>query len=347
MYDSYGLSSLLITVIMMAYNRKRAILVLALLVIGLAMIGLIINMDRLIMLYVSPIHVQKYPQIPKIPDSDAKEVCAKIIDNVNCTECSQHLFDLNRDCMALALMNESACSSPQVCTNIALLKKDDGICVNQVGERFNEPEYTFLGRHWHVNNCLVEAAKSIRDMRICDKIVVDADNNLSDGFDTEAEGRTAALECQAYVADDELLCGNIQSNPPGLGIGTYCYVYFALHRNDPSICERVHDLSTRNLCRLVVAVQTGNASICENAQMYGEAELEGKRYECLASVSNPQWCDEYDSLSDRENCYDISAVMRQDPGLCEKAGDLLRGHCLFKVARSMVIGKFNTPDLPI
>jgi hypothetical protein len=325
--------------------KNRLMLVAALTALGIVLVVFGTHMSKFISGgYVASVNTEKYPTMSPSDETEALDVC-NMLNEGGAVNSTPYFNNLKEDCIAVATLNESRCKNPYYCTQIAKLRKDPSICERLPKDESEGSES--LGQHFEQILCYSEVARLINDPQICNRIVIDEDTNASDDTNPSLIGRIISATCRAYSANYSNLCEDIPEEGPGVSYRNVCLMDFAEEWGNTSLCDLVGDKGTEGdipLCYLHVAIKNKDKNICNTDEIAGWSKWGGYKFDCLAVLDNPRWCEELDSGSqdakDRASwCYYYSAQYRKEPKLCMKVSKPFDQECLIITALEIARGK--------
>jgi len=117
----------------------------------------------------------------------------------------------------------------------------------------------------------------------------------------------------------------------------YCIKDFSGHiqetiKKDPTICERIENQKTRDLCNRYNAEIKNDSSVCE--KIVDQSWKDQCYYGVGVSKQDAVLCEEIEGQGTREGCYLAVAKLKYDSSLCEKPQEKkMREECYYQVAK--------------
>ncbi|GEM_PF-2653260 len=217
----------------------------------------------------------------ELKTQDQKDTCYMQIAKLrkDSTFCKKVSSDAQRDCqntvidtVARETNNENACLTSDCLTAVAIAKKNPQVCEKIASLQLQEN----LDSDDEEQNCYVDYAENVNDIKICDKF--------------KEEGvRNGCFSAIARNTKDIKICRNIKVAVIPGQMSSFldkteefkllnCYPYIA--RDNPKKCDDVADdsMKLRNECYREMSRLTNNPELCKNIIIPGVEEVTCEDY---------------------------------------------------------------------
>src|SRR3989338_8753439 len=111
-----------------------------------------------------------------------------------------------------------------------------------------------------------------------------------------------------------------------------CHMVFANEKNDSSICNKAKTPEFKGQCYSMLAVKSGNSSVCESAP----SDAKDRCYSQVAErMGDIKACEQIKTANDRDNCIANFASRTGDGSLCKKITNInTRDYCYINASRN-------------
>ena len=110
-----------------------------------------------------------------------------------------------------------------------------------------------------------------------------------------------------------------------------CYMVFANEQEDSTICKKIKSLELQGMCFSILAIKTGDESLCELASVEARDRCYGDFASQVGGESGI--CEKINNPNQQDQCYSNLASKTQDAGFCRKIDNVdMRDNCILNMS---------------